>query len=115
MLRLFMDHCVPDPITAGLRQRAVDIVTAAEDGSAQLDDDKLLDRSTSMGRVLFSQDKDLLAIAHLRQQTRQEFSGVAYAHQLKISIGQAVRDLELLAKVLDPEEMRNRVEYLPYS
>ncbi len=29
--------------------------------------------------------------------------------------GQAVRDLELLAKVLDPGDMRNRVEYIPYQ
>jgi hypothetical protein len=36
-------------------------------------------------------------------------------HQLAISIGQAIHDLELLAKVLDPGDIRNRVEYLPYS
>jgi hypothetical protein len=30
-----------------------------------------------------------------------------------ISIGQAVRDLELIAKVLDPADMQNRIEYLP--
>ena len=68
-----------------------------------------------MDRLLFSQDKDLLAIAHQRQQTGRDFAGVAYAHQLGISIGQAIRDLELLAKALDAGEMRNRVEYLPYS
>jgi len=37
-----------------------------------------------------------------------------YAHQLAISIGQAVRDLELVAKILDPGDMQNRVEYIPY-
>jgi hypothetical protein len=65
--------------------------------------------------VLFSQDEDLLAIAQQRLAAAQDFGGVVYAHQLAISIGQAVRDLELLAKVLDPEEMRNRVGYLPFS
>jgi hypothetical protein len=115
MLLLYMDHCVSGPITVGLRQRGVDVVTADEDGTAQLDDDALLDRATSLGRILFSQDKDLLAIARLRQQSGRDFAGVAYAHQLRISIGDAIRDLELLAKALDPEDMRNRVEYLPYS
>ncbi len=38
-----------------------------------------------------------------------------YMDQLGISIGQAVRDLELAAKVLDEDDMRNRVEYLPYD
>ena len=115
MVPLYMDHHVPSAITAGLRQRGVDVLTADEDGSATLDDDPLLDRATSLGRVLFSQDQDLLAIAHGRLQTGAAFAGVVYAHQLGISIGQAVRDLELIAKILDPNDMQNRVEYLPYS
>jgi hypothetical protein len=36
-------------------------------------------------------------------------------HQLAISTGQAVRDLELIAKTLDTHEMRNRVEYILYG
>jgi hypothetical protein len=89
------------------------VITAEEDGSARLQDDLLLDRATSLGRVLFSQDEDFLAIARQRQQSGPEFAGVVYAPQLAISIGQAVRDLELIAKVLDPDDMRNRVEYIP--
>jgi hypothetical protein len=109
-----MDHHVPSAITAGLRKRGVDVLTAEEDGSAALEDDPLLDRATSLGRVLFSQDEDLLAIAHQRLLSGREFAGVVYSHQLSISIGQAIRDLELIAKALDPGDMRNRVEYLPY-
>jgi hypothetical protein len=115
MLALYMDHHVPSAIAAGLRKRGVDVLTAEEDGGASLPDDELLDRTTLLGRVLFSQDEDLLVIAHQRQQAGRDFAGVAYAHQLAISIGQAVRDLELMAKVLDPADMRNRVEYLPYA
>jgi predicted nuclease of predicted toxin-antitoxin system len=114
MVALYKDHHVPSAITAGLRKRGVDVVTAEEDGSATLDDDHLLDRATSLGRVLFSQDQDLLAIAHRRLQTDTALVGVVYAHQLGISIGQAVRDLELIARILDPDDMQNRVEYLPY-
>ncbi len=115
MVLLYMDHHVPSAITAGLRKRGVDVLTAEEDGSATLDDDPLLDRATSLGRVLFSQDQDLLAIARRRLQTGPAFAGVVYAHQLGISIGQAIRDLELIAKILDPDDMQDRVEYLPYS
>lgn len=114
MVALYMDHHVPSAITAGLRKRGVDVLTAQEDGSALLDDDPLLDRATSLGRVLFSQEEDLLAIAQRRSQSGPPFAGVVYAHQLAVSIGQAVRDLELLAKVLEPDDMRNRVEYIPY-
>lgn len=115
MVPLYMDHHVSSAITAGLRRRNVDVVPAEEDSAARLPDESLLDRATSLGRVLFSQDRDLLVIAHLRLQSGQDFSGLAYAHQLRISIGQAVRDLELIAQVFDPEDMRNRVEHLPYS
>jgi hypothetical protein len=65
----------------------------------------------ALGRVVFTEDQDFLAIAQNRQVTGREFAGVAYSHQLAISIGKAIRDLELLAKIFDPEDMRNRVEY----
>ena len=115
MLSLYMDHHVPSAISAGLRKRGIDVLTTQEDGTTTLEDDLLLDRATSLGRVLFSEDEDLLAIAQHRQAIGQEFAGVVYAHQQNISIGQAIRDLELLAKVLELDDMRNRVEYLPYS
>jgi hypothetical protein len=115
MVPFYMDHHIPSAITAGLRQRGVDVLTAEEDGSARLDDDLLLDRATSLGGVLFSQDQDLLTIAHRRLGIGPAFAGVVYAHQLRISIGQAVRDLELIAQTLDPDDMQNRVEYIPYS
>ena len=40
-------------------------------------------------------------------------SGIVYAHQLRITIGQLVDDLELLAKATEPEEWNGRIEYLP--
>ena len=55
MVRLYMDHHVPSAITEGLRRRGVDVLTAADDESATLDDESLLDRATALDRVLFSQ------------------------------------------------------------
>jgi hypothetical protein len=110
-----MNHHVPGAITEGLRSRGVDVLTAFEDGSAQLDDELLLERSSRLGRALFSQDKGLLAITHRWLQSGREFAGLIYAHELNISIGQAVLDLELVPKVFDPADMRNRIEFIPYS
>jgi hypothetical protein len=112
-IRLYMDHHVPGPITAGLRRRGIDVVTAHEDDAAELGDDALLERATQLGRVLFSQDRDLLVIAHHWLETEREFSGLIYGHQLNITIGRAVRDLELLAQVLEPGDMHNHIEFLP--
>ena len=41
------------------------------------------------------------------------FAGVIYGHQRRVTVGDCVRDLELIAKISDLAEMRNRVPYLP--
>lgn len=87
-------------------------MTAQEDGSDRLRDE-LLDRATALGRPLFSQDADLLAEAVSRQRAGRHFSGVIDAHQLKITIGEAIEQLELLAKVMEPGELVDRIFYLP--
>jgi hypothetical protein len=63
--------------------------------------------------VLFTQDDDLLAEAARRQAADIPFSGVIYAHQLRVSIGVCVRDLEIIASAAQPEDLRQQVEFLP--
>ena len=108
-----MDVHVPAAITRGLLLRGVDVLTAQIDSTTELPDPDLLDRATELGRPLFSQDEDLLAEAAKRQSSGQHFSGVIYGHQLELTIGRAIRDLELLAQAGEPEDFANRVEYLP--
>jgi predicted nuclease of predicted toxin-antitoxin system len=112
-VRLMMDVHVRRQITVGLRLRGVDVLTAQEDNSGRLADPQLLDRARLLDRVLFTQDADLLAEATARQREGIPFSGVIYAHQLAITIGQTIRDLELIAKVYDPADMADRIEFLP--
>lgn len=110
---LYMDVHVPFAITSGLRLRGIDVLTAQEDGTTRLSDSKLLDRAAALGRIIFTRDADFLREATLRQQRRANFCGVVYAHQLDVSIGQCVTDLELITKVYEPEDILNRVEFLP--
>lgn len=77
MLRLYLDVHVKAAITAGLRRRGIDVVTAQDDGATRLEDVPLLDRAIAPGRVLFSQDDDLLAIARVRQ---TQGGGLCRAH-----------------------------------
>ena len=108
-----MDEQVPKPITTGLRQRDVDVLTVQEDGRSGYPDPLLVDRATELGRVIFSQDEDLPMEAYHRQAEGINFSGVIYARQNQVSIGDCVRDLEVIAKVSNPEDCANRVYYLP--
>lgn len=112
-LALYMDHHVRRAITEGLRVRGVDARTAEEDGAQELDDPDLLDRAGELGRVLFSQDDDLLAEAARRQRAGIPFRGVVYGHQLRLSVGGCIRDLEVIAKVGNPDDLMDRVVFLP--
>jgi predicted nuclease of predicted toxin-antitoxin system len=108
-----MDVHIPRSVTDALLRHGVDLMTSQEDGTATFSDGQLLDRSTALERVLVTQDADLLALANERQQINKPFSGVIYSHQLRSSIGELVRDLELLAKCGAEDDFRNAVVYLP--
>jgi len=110
---LFMDENVPKAITIGLRLRDVDIITAQEAGISGKSDPEVLNKACEYRRVLFSFDDDLLVEARKRQIKGITFYGVIYTHPLRISIGDCVRDLEIIAKAGELEDMRNRVEFLP--
>ena len=72
-----------------------------------------MDRATEVGRVLVSQDKDLLVEATRRQRSNIAFSGLAHYRPLEIPIGGLVADLRIIADASDSSEWLNRVEYLP--
>ena len=88
-------------------------MTAQEDSTAQADDEELLARATELDRLLFTQDEDLLVIVANWQAAQREFPGVVYCRQLGPGIGEIIEDLELLAMCAEPDEVRNRVNYLP--
>ncbi len=112
-LIFYMDEHVPQPITVGLRIRGVDVLTAQEDGRSETDDALLLDRVTELGRVMFSFDADMLREAARRQNEGVAFAGVVFAHPVRISIGECINDLSLLARLGEPLEAQNQVVYLP--
>ena len=112
-LAIYMDVHVPRAITVTLRARGVDVLTAQEDESTLLSDSELLDRASALLRVLFSRDQDLLVETAGRQKSGRTFFGLVYAHQLRVTIGQCINDLELIAKLCEPDDLLNRVEHLP--
>ena len=102
-----MDVHVPAAITEGLRRQGIDVLTSQDDGTRKLDDESLLQRASDLKRVLFSQDVDLLRIAHQWQSQGCSFTGVIFAHQQRIGIGQCSCDLALIAECCDPGELAN--------
>lgn len=56
----YFDVHVPASIAEGLRRRGIDVLTSQQDGTREAGDEELLQRATYLGRLLFSQDEDLL-------------------------------------------------------
>jgi len=108
-----MDVHVPQSITDALRARNVTVVTAHEDEHAEADDSVVLARARTLNCVLFTRDRDFLEICATWQREAKPFAGVIYAHQLRVTIGRCVQDLELIAEAGEPEDLMNRVEHLP--
>jgi hypothetical protein len=111
---LYMDVHVPWPITDQLRRRGVDVLTATEDGARELPDDALLQRATDLGRVVFTQDIRFKALAAQWQRQNRPFAGLLFGHQLDGTIGQYVKNLELIGLASEADEWQNTVGHLPF-
>lgn len=108
-----MDVHVPFAVTAALKLRGIEVLTAQQDGCSEFDDVALLNRATELVRILVTQDDDLLRIGASWQAEGRRFAGIIYSHQLQITIGQLVKDIELIAALTATDEWMGRIEYLP--
>ena len=109
----YFDHNVRAAVTSGLRQRGVDVLTVYEDGRAEEDDSVLLQRAAELGRVSFTHDDDFLAVGNQWLSQGRTFAGIIYVHQLRLTIGETIAELEIVAKAGDPEDFVGQITYLP--
>ena len=112
-LAYYMDHNIHAAVTAGLRGRGVDCLTADEHGRADWGDADLLQRASDLRRVVFTTDRDFLTITAQWLAAGRAFAGVVYAHQRGITVGRAIDDLQLLAQANDADELRDTLTYIP--
>lgn len=107
-IRFFMDQHFPGPVTQGLRQRGIDVLTAQDAGRCGFSDADQLTFALTEERVTVTFDSDYLAL-HLAGATH---AGIAWCPQQKYGVGMLVALLELLHGVTDRDVMKNHVEYL---
>ena len=106
-VRFYMDEHVPRAVTAGLRRRGVDVMTAQEAGLHPAADEKHLAFALQEGRVIFTQDADFLRL----HAAGVPHGGIVYVHQ-QTPVGHIVRGLMLIHDLLVAEDMTNHVEFL---
>lgn len=112
-VRLYMDEQVDRQIAIQLRRRGVDVLTIQEDHHTGLDDAGVMDRADELDRIIFTRDDDFLREAAARLAAAESFSGVIYAHQMEVSLGRCVQDLEVLCLAGDSDDFADRVYFLP--
>ncbi|MGD0382308.1 MAG: DUF5615 family PIN-like protein [Thermoguttaceae bacterium] len=106
-IRFYLDEHVAKAVARGLRQRGVDVKTAAEVELLGASDEKHLEFVQSEGRVIFTQDDDFLKLVS----QGLNHPGIVYAPQ-HTPIRKIISGLMLIHQVLDATEMQNHVEYL---
>lgn len=63
---------------------------------------------------MFTQDIRFKALAEDWQRQERLFAGLIFGHQTGGTIGQFVRDLELIALASELDEWVSTIEYLPF-
>ncbi|MGD9856513.1 MAG: DUF5615 family PIN-like protein [Planctomycetaceae bacterium] len=84
-----------------------------EDGHDRRPDADILARATELNRIVFTFDEDFLAIAADWQASGRRFAGLIYGRSRDLSVGDAVRDLELIVHAVSPSEIENGVLWIP--
>jgi hypothetical protein len=100
-------------IVGQLRLRNVDVLTAQAIGADRMPDELLLARASELGRLLFTHDIRLQAMAENWQSHGKPFGGLVFGHLMQISIGQCVNELELIAKATEPHDWMSTIVRLP--
>jgi predicted nuclease of predicted toxin-antitoxin system len=107
-IRFHLDeHCDP-AIASGLRVHGVDVTTTPEAGLLHARDENHIAYGATTGRVIFTQDRDYLRL----HAAGTEHQGIAFCHQNSRTIGQIIASLLLIWEVYEPDEMKNRVEFI---
>jgi predicted nuclease of predicted toxin-antitoxin system len=107
-IRFHLDEHCPTALAEALRRHGVDVSTTPEAKLLSTTDEDQLAFAIGAGRVLFTQDADFLALS-----TKGVcHPGIVYCHQQKYSLGDLLRLLVLVWEVYEPEELRDRIEYL---
>ena len=110
--RFYGDECVDVRDVEGIRRREIGFVTARDEGMLGASDEQQLERAIALGCVLVSGDRDMLRLAHARIASGAPFPGLVFIKP-GAGVGEVVRAIVEIAEILAPEDMVNRIEWIP--
>ena len=107
-IRFHVDEHIDFAVAEGLRPRGIDVSTTPERNFIVQSYDVHWLLVNEEQRLLVTSDSDFL-IFHSQGRS---YWGIAYCHKQSRSIGQIIQTLEFIWELLEPTDMRNRIEFL---
>jgi predicted nuclease of predicted toxin-antitoxin system len=107
-MKFHLDENVDHAIADGLRQRGIDVTTSTEAGLLRAPDPQQLAYALAQGRVILTQDRDLLTLAA----QGIPHAGIAYWKVNRRTVGQIILATLVLHQTMTADEMVGRVEFL---
>ncbi|MCW1969436.1 MAG: DUF5615 family PIN-like protein [Anaerolineae bacterium] len=107
-IRFHLDENVAHAVAKGLLQHGVDVTTTSEMHMLGHVDEDQLAHATAEGRVLFTQDRDLLRIA----QHFIDHAGIIYCDKNARTVGEIVKRLLAIAKNMPADDMVGMVKFI---
>ena len=112
-LSFYFDHNMETAVSDALRDRGIDVLSAIEDDFDRAPDELVLERADALLRVLVTHDRDYLRLAAERLSDGRPFNGVVFCHQSRVTVGMMVSELELVARAMTSDDIRNTVVWIP--
>jgi hypothetical protein len=110
-IALYFDENVNGILITALLQRRVDLLTVQADGLMTLDDSVVFARSIQLGRVLVSNDEDMMTIAANHIDQNIPFPGLIFLYRAPVRTH--LESLEYLTAAGEPAEFANSIWFLP--
>jgi predicted nuclease of predicted toxin-antitoxin system len=106
-LRIYIDESVDVAVAEGLKRRGIAAFSARELGKLGMTDEEQLETATLNKAVIFTHDADFLRMAATKNHL-----GIIYVHQQKLSTGECIKRLKVIAEIRRQKEMRNKIIFL---
>lgn len=107
-IRFHLDENVAHAIAKGLQHYGIDVTTTSEMHLLGHIDEDQLAHATAHGRVLFTQDRDLLRIA----QHFIDHAGIIYCDKNARTISEMIKRLVIIAQNITADEMIGMVKFI---
>ena len=111
-IKIYTNESVSTAVAEGLRRRGIDAQSCRDAGNYGLTDEQQLDYARRNCFVVFTHDDDFLKLNVEYVIHGKEHTGIIYAHQRSLNVGDCIRRIKIIVDILSSQEMKNHVEFL---